>query len=80
MIHSKVIINILSALVIFLGLSFFPPAIISFFFEEDDLNAFIIAISTTLVLGLIGYFSTRHHKEELRAKDGFLIVTFGLNS
>jgi len=77
MIHSKVIINILSALVIFLGLSLIPPTVISFFFEEDDLNAFIISIIITLILGLVGYFTTRKSEEELRAKDGFLIVTFG---
>jgi trk/ktr system potassium uptake protein len=77
MIHSKIIINILSALAIFLGISLIPPAMISFFFEENDINAFVITFSVSVLLGLIGYFATKSSKEELRAKDGFLIVTFG---
>jgi len=77
MIHTKVIINILSALVIFLGISLIPPLLISFFYEEADLNAFVITICSSIILGLTGYLFTRSSKEELRAKDGFLIVTFG---
>ncbi len=77
MIHSKVILNTLSALVLFLALSLIPPAVIAWFYEEGDFSAFIYTIIICLVSGLSTFFITRHHKQELRAKDGFLIVTFG---
>lgn len=78
MIHIKVIINILSALVLFLAISLVPPAAISWYFNESDLNAFLITIIMCLVIGITFYLlSRKKDNQELRAKDGFLIVTFG---
>lgn len=77
MIHKKIIINVLSVLILFLAVSLIPPTVIAYFFAEDDINAFLVTIFLSIVIGLTGYLITRRTKEELRAKDGFLIVTFG---
>lgn len=77
MIHLKVILNTLSALVLFLALSLIPPTIISWSYGEGDFNSFIITIIISLLLGSSLFLLTRNHGQELRAKDGFIIVTFG---
>ncbi len=76
MINYRAIVNILSALLLFLGFSLCIPAAIAFFAAEGDFNAFLITIAIAWALGIIGYFSTRK-SGELRVKDGFLIVTLG---
>ncbi len=77
MIHIKVILNTLSALIIFLAISLIPPAIISWYYGGGDFNAFVYTIIASVSVGIILFFTTRNHKQELRAKDGFIIVTFG---
>ena len=76
MIHIKPVLNILGALLIFLGISLIFPAIIAFLYAENDFNSFLVTIGFSIVLGLIIFLITRT-QEELRAKDGFIIVTFG---
>ena len=77
MIHLKVILNTLSALIMFLALSLVPPAIIAWFYNEADFSSFIITIIISFVTGFSLFLFTRKHGQELRAKDGFLIVTLG---
>ncbi|MCA9740757.1 TrkH family potassium uptake protein [candidate division KSB1 bacterium] len=76
MIHSKAIINVLSALLIFLAISLLLPAAVAYFYGGPDFSAFIITVVLTLAIGFAGYLPTRV-QVELRAKDGFVIVTGG---
>ncbi|MGD9487980.1 MAG: TrkH family potassium uptake protein [Calditrichaceae bacterium] len=76
MINFRAIINILSALLLFLAISLTFPAVIAYFYDEGDFNSFIFTIILTFILGLAGFFTSRT-KTELKIKDGFLIVTFG---
>jgi len=73
----KSVLNVLSALMIVLAISLLPPTIISYFYEKTDLNAFLTTIFISTSGGLILYFATRAYRRELRAKDGFVIVTLG---
>ena len=73
----KSVLNVLSALMIVLAISLVPPTIISYFYEKTDLNAFLTTIFISTVSGLLLYFATRAYRRELRAKDGFVIVTLG---
>ncbi len=77
MIQFKSILFVLSALLLFLAVSLIPPALVSWFHEATDLEAFLITIAGGLASGLILFFLTRRDKRELRAKDGFIIVTLG---
>lgn len=77
MIHNKAIINVLSALVLFLACSLIPPAVIAFIYDGADLSAFLETFTICLIMGLSFYMITKNHGQELRAKDGFLIVSFG---
>lgn len=76
MINYRAVIQILSALLIFLAISLIAPAAIAYFYREGDFNAFVITIAISLVLGVSGLISSKT-KRELRPKDGFLIVTAG---
>jgi trk system potassium uptake protein TrkH len=76
MINYRAILNVLFALLIFLGIMLIFPALISFFYKENDLYSFIQAIGISISIGTIGFFLTRT-SAELRAKDGFIIVTLG---
>ncbi|MGD9900668.1 MAG: TrkH family potassium uptake protein [Calditrichaceae bacterium] len=76
MINFRAIINILSALLLFLAISLTFPAIIAYFYDEGDFWSFIFTIVLTFTLGFTGFFTSRT-KAELKIKDGFLIVTFG---
>ena len=76
MINYKAVINILFALLIFLCVSLIIPAVIAFFYDEGDFPSFLITIIGTLVVGIPGYFLTRHNTE-LHLKEGFLIVSSG---
>ena len=76
MINYKAVINILFALLIFLCASLIIPALIAFFYDEGDFSSFLITIIGTLIVGIPGYFITRHNTE-LHLKEGFLIVSSG---
>jgi len=77
MIHSKVIINTLSALILFLAISLIAPTLVAWYYNGADLNAFLFTVIFCFILGIVLFLLTRSYKEELRAKDGFIIVTFG---
>jgi len=76
MINFRAVINILSALLVFLAITLTIPAAIAYFYNEGDFQAFVISFSIILITGLTGFLFSRT-PAELRAKDGFLIVTFG---
>lgn len=76
MINFRAIIHILSALLIFLGVSLFPATLIALIYREGDFQAFLMAIATAWIIGIPTFFISKT-KAELRPKDGFLIVTAG---
>ncbi len=76
MINFRAVTHILSALLIFLGVSLIPPTLIALFHHEGDFQAFIMTIAIAWVLGLLGFWGSKA-PSDLRPKDGFLIVTAG---
>ncbi len=74
MINYRGVVRVLSALLILLGVSLLVPALIAVYYREGDLRAFLVAIAVAWTFGLVGFFASRS-TGELRAKDGFLIVS-----
>ncbi len=74
MLSHRAVINILSALLVFLGISLVAPTLIAFFYQEGDFESLLLTTVIAWVLGLVGFFASRTSRE-LRAKDGFLIVS-----
>lgn len=67
---------ILGALLIFLGVTLLIPALVSIIYAEPDLNAFLYSALVSVLAGLALIIAFRT-KEEIRAKEGFVLVTAG---
>jgi len=80
MINFKVI-NILSIISIFFGLSMTPSLLWCLYYSEQDYFSFLQSIIFTVVIGVIFYLlsypKSKKQNNDLRSKDGFVIVTVG---
>lgn len=71
----RTIFNILSALLVILGVSLLFPAAIAYGYGENDLNGFLRSMFICFVFGIPIWLSTRKNRK-LTNKDGFAIVSF----
>ena len=69
-----VIQRILGILLSLFSLTMFPPLAISFFSSDGSTIPFLSAFSLILTIGLILWFPVRNIKNELRLRDGFVVV------
>ncbi len=69
-----IIQKILGLLLALFSITLAPPALISFFAKDGALYPFVIALLITFTLGLLLWLPVRNKKEELRLRDGFLVV------
>lgn len=74
--HFSIIIKILGILLmLFSFLSNLPPIIVSLIYDDNTVSAFTISLVTTFSIGFILFLLTVRSKQELRTRDGFLVVT-----
>jgi len=52
-----------------------PPVLVSLYYGDDTYMLFLISAAIYLMAGLLIFVPVRHHKSELRLRDGFLVVT-----
>ena len=71
----RTVFNILSALLVILGVSMLIPAAIAYGYGENDLNGFLWSLFICFILGIPTWLATRKHRK-LTNKDGFAIVSF----
>ena len=81
MINNKVV-NIISIIIIFLGLSMIPSFLFSFYYNEYDVLDICYSSLTTIICGLLlflltKYFSKSRKHNDLVLRDGFVIVSLG---
>ncbi|GAB2697887.1 TrkH family potassium uptake protein [Aliiglaciecola aliphaticivorans] len=74
MMQYRTIIRILGLLVALFSSTMLFPAIISLIFEDGSGLPFILAFFLILFTGLAIWYPNRRHRNDLRAKEGFLIV------
>ncbi len=67
--------RILGLLLLFFSLSFLPPVLVSWWYEDQQHQDFLISSVITFICGLILWLLTFKAKGELRTRDGFFIVT-----
>jgi trk system potassium uptake protein TrkH len=72
----KAIFHVLGALLIFGGLSLLLPMAFSIYYQDGDLNAFILSLVITTITGILLWRLTPGNLE-LQIRDGFAVVTFG---
>ncbi len=51
-----------------------PPVLVSLFYGDGTATLFLVSAALLLTIGLMIYFPVRHAHQELRLRDGFLIV------
>ena len=71
----RTVFNILSALLVILGVSMSIPAAIAYGYGENDLYGFLWSMFICFMLGIPTWLATRKHRK-LTNKDGFAIVSF----
>jgi trk system potassium uptake protein TrkH len=71
------VIHILGFLLMFLAAAMLLPIPFSLYYGDGDVAAIGIAAAITLFVGFAGYAATRFQSTDLRAKEGFGIVTLG---
>ncbi|WP_440877401.1 TrkH family potassium uptake protein [Thalassotalea sp. PLHSN55] len=70
----KNIIRILGLLVALLSVTMLPPAIVSLLYRDGGGVPFLMAFIFCLIAGLLSWYPNRNEKNDLRAREGFLIV------
>ena len=66
--------RILGILLMLFSTSMLPAVAVGFFYGEQAREAFIVAFLITMVAGLVIWLPARHQRNELRTRDGYLIV------
>jgi trk system potassium uptake protein TrkH len=74
--HLFVILRLLGLLLMLFSITLLPTAGISWFYEDGQLLVFLLSALAWLSLGCLMWLPVRRYREELRVRDGFLIVVF----
>lgn len=72
--HISAIFRVFGLLVMLFSLSMLPPLAISLYYGDGGWVAFTAGFIITLISGFISWFICRYDKQELKSRDGFLIV------
>jgi trk/ktr system potassium uptake protein len=69
------VINVLGRLLAVFSLAYVMPMASAVYYDDGTLIDFVLAMGLALAGGLLLHAITRHHFRELKARDGFLLVT-----
>ncbi|MBN2865946.1 MAG: potassium transporter [Thiotrichales bacterium] len=72
--HSKIITKVIGILLMVYSISLVPPILISLYYQDGATSSFIIVMIGVLVAGLLLWYPIRNHKQDLKIRDGFLVV------
>jgi trk system potassium uptake protein TrkH len=78
-----VVQRLLGLLLVIFSVTMLPPAAISFYFNDGGATAFLSGFGLTALAGILIWLPVRNRMEDLRLRDGFLVVAafwFGLGS
>ncbi|WP_028487368.1 TrkH family potassium uptake protein [Thiomicrorhabdus chilensis] len=72
--HSKIITKVLGLLLMLYSVSLVPPLLVSLVYRDGATFAFSSVLIGVLLLGLVLWYPIRNHKQDLKIRDGFLVV------
>ncbi|MDG6778937.1 TrkH family potassium uptake protein [Thiomicrorhabdus sp. zzn3] len=72
--HSKIITKVFGLLLMVYSISLVPPVIISIIYRDGAFLAFSSVMMGVFLLGLFLWYPIRNHKQDLKIRDGFLVV------
>ena len=67
--------NILGRLLVVFSLTYLLPIVSALYYGDRTLVTFVISMVACAVVGLLLTFGTRHARRELKARDGFILVS-----
>jgi trk system potassium uptake protein TrkH len=67
--------RILGFLIAAASLMMLPPALVSLWYQDGTAEMFFVSAAILLIVGMAIFLPVRHVRDELRLRDGFLIVT-----
>jgi len=72
------VLSVLGFIICAVGIAMLAAALFAFYFDEQDLQPILISALISIAIGVfLMVFMRRLEREELRAREGFAIVTFG---
>ncbi|MGB5306266.1 MAG: TrkH family potassium uptake protein [Gammaproteobacteria bacterium] len=72
--HFLSIQRLLGLLLMIFSATFLPPAAVSWIYHDGEMQAFLIATLGVVVLGCLLWLPVHRYTDELRVRDGFLVV------
>ena len=72
--HFQTVAKILGILLLMFSVTHLTPVLVSLIYSEGNELPFLISFSLTLITGLLLWLPTRRTKQDLRYRDGFLVV------
>lgn len=73
----NVVLRVLFLLMTLTGLAMLLPLPFSFYYGDNDYMALLVSSAIAIGIGVPGFFITSRKKQDIRAKEGFAIVTLG---
>lgn len=72
--HLLSIQRLLGLLLMLFSVTLFPPVVVSWLYSDGQMYVFMDGMFAVLVLGCVMWLPARRFRDELRVRDGFLIV------
>lgn len=66
--------RVLGLLLMIFSTTMIPPILVSLWYNDNDLLPFIFGFALTLTVGIAMWFPVRNARDQMRIRDGFLIV------
>lgn len=73
--HIYNILRILGLLLMLFSITMLPPIGVAWWYKESLISVFLLAAGVTFLMGFIFWLLTRQFHREIRAREGFLVVT-----
>lgn len=72
--HKTIILKVLGALLMLYSITMLPPVLVALYYKDGGEIPFFCAFAINLATGLLCWLPAQHKREELRTRDGFVIV------
>ena len=72
--HYRAIVRILGLLIALFSVTMIPPAVVSLIYQDGSGLPFTLAFFICVGGGMVLWYPNRQQKNDLRAREGFLIV------
>jgi len=72
--HLFTILRLLGLMLMLFSITLLPTIGVSLLYQDGQMMVFLVSAVSWLLLGCVMWLPVRHHRDELRVRDGFLIV------